>query len=662
MFAGTAGGGVYRSTNNGNSFQAVNNGFGATANINAFTSSGNFLYTGLTGNGGSVGVYVSSNEGDLWTQVINGLPQSPSTRYLRAKGTDVYAAVSDKGIFKTTNNGASWFSVNIGLPIIGNGGVTVVETNGGIIYAGMSAGFGAYKSTDDGQSWIDANAGMPSRPTAYSILVRNDYVLYGSQYAVYKSTNNGSSWFASYKGIANTVVNAVIANGNKIYTATMPGNAGNGEGVSVTQDNGENWSASNGGFVGNVITTIAFNGTTMFAGSISRIYKSTNFGANWKVVDSTDLGAGVEKIIVFNDIIFAATYGRGIKKSTDNGTTWQFSNNGLGNNVIVEDLFVDGNSIYAGIFWGVYVSTNNGANWINKSNGIYPGSTVYSLGKSGNNLLAGSYGGLYLSSNNGSSWNLIPSAAPLNSRIHGFALSGSYVYAAEDSGVYRSSDNGFTWTKFSEGLSSYINAISIISFGNNIYIGTNGRGVWKYSLSENLTLNLKTLIQGFYDPLTNEMISDTLGIYLRNVSPPYSFVDSARAVLDVNRDGIFTFANAANLTPYYIIIKHRNGLETWSISGNTFTSGNLSYDFTLSASAAYGNNQILEGTKYCIYNGDVNQDDVIDLTDLGLIDNDVFNFNSGYVAADVNGDGLVDISDLEIADNNVLNFIGIQRP
>ncbi|MDQ3021242.1 MAG: hypothetical protein M3R36_11845 [Bacteroidota bacterium] len=180
--------------------------------------------------------------------------------------------------------------------------------------------------------------------------------------------------------------------------------------------------------------------------------------------------------------------------------------------------------------------------------------------------------------------------------------------------------------------------------------------------NDGLSLSLKALIQGFYNPVSNKMVKDTARIYLRSTSSPYSVVDSARAVLDSNGMGNFTFFNVFNAVPYYIVIRHRNGLETWSATGNSFTSGNLNYDFTLSSSQAFGNNQILKGTKYCIYNGDVNQDGAVDLSDAGVIDNDVFNFISGYVSSDVNGDSIIDLSDLEIADNNILNFVSIVRP
>lgn len=46
------------------------------------------------------------------------------------------------------------------------------------------------------------------------------------------------------------------------------------------------------------------------------------------------------------------------------------------------------------------------------------------------------------------------------------------------------------------------------------------------------------------------------------------------------------------------------------------------YDFTPAASQTYGNNQTLVGSKYCIYSGDINQDNVIDAQDLAILDND----------------------------------------
>ena len=71
---------------------------------------------------------------------------------------------------------------------------------------------------------------------------------------------------------------------------------------------------------------------------------------------------------------------------------------------------------------------------------------------------------------------------------------------------------------------------------------------------------------------------------------------------------------------------------------------------------------IFKAGKYCIYSGDVNQDGIINVIDISDIDNDVFNFVSGYVATDLNGDGTVNALDLGIADNNTVNFISKMTP
>jgi len=176
------------------------------------------------------------------------------------------------------------------------------------------------------------------------------------------------------------------------------------------------------------------------------------------------------------------------------------------------------------------------------------------------------------------------------------------------------------------------------------------------------TVNIKVIPQGFYNLSTLNM-RDTVTAYLINSTVPFAIVDSSKAVIDsVTFTGAFSFNNSSTGT-YYLVVKHRNSLETWSNSAQVFTAGGVSgYDFTTAASQAYGNNLIFKGTKYCIYSGDVNQDGTIDGSDLSLIDNASNNFLSGYVREDCNGDMFVDGSDASIADNNASNFVNIVRP
>ncbi len=172
--------------------------------------------------------------------------------------------------------------------------------------------------------------------------------------------------------------------------------------------------------------------------------------------------------------------------------------------------------------------------------------------------------------------------------------------------------------------------------------------------------SLTVLIEGFYNGST--MKPDTVLVELRNSSAPYSFVDQAKIYLNSSGQGSGKFYNADNGTPYYIVVKHRNALETWSATPQTFTAGTLSYDFTTGSNKAYGNNLKLIGSKWCIYGGDVNHDGFVETTDVNLIFSDNVNGASGYLSTDLNGDLFTEAADLNIVFiNNVLGA-AIQRP
>jgi hypothetical protein len=192
--------------------------------------------------------------------------------------------------------------------------------------------------------------------------------------------------------------------------------------------------------------------------------------------------------------------------------------------------------------------------------------------------------------------------------------------------------------------------------------------IFSFATSLPTVLTLTAVIEGLYNPAANNMsISDTLTVYLRQSSNPYNIVDSAITVIDKNTlTGNAAFNNAPSGT-YYIVLKHRNSITTWSKAGGiTITSGvPFNYNFTSSSAQAFGNNlrQVDNSpVRFAIYSGDVNQDGTVDLSDVSLIDNDAYNFVTGNVVTDLNGDGFVDLSDLIIADNNSYNFVSAITP
>ena len=189
-----------------------------------------------------------------------------------------------------------------------------------------------------------------------------------------------------------------------------------------------------------------------------------------------------------------------------------------------------------------------------------------------------------------------------------------------------------------------------------------------YKEELSLTLNLKLAVEGFYNSSDNSLnMRDTVTAYLRSISSPYNIVDSSKAVVDsVSFNGEFYFSNSFTGT-YYIAVKHRNSLETWSKSGgqsliNGFTQ---SYDMSDLSSKAYGNNltQVdASPAMFAVYSGDVNDDSFIDLTDVIYINNDAGNFVTGYELSDVTGNNISDLTDVLVAYNNAGSFVSVIRP
>ncbi|MFN9291116.1 MAG: hypothetical protein ACK6EB_23845, partial [Planctomyces sp.] len=73
----------------------------------------------------------------------------------------------------------------------------------------------------------------------------------------------------------------------------------------------------------------------------------------------------------------------------------------------------------------------------------------------------------------------------------------------------------------------------------------------------------------------------------------------------------------------YIVVTHRNAIQTWSALPVSIN-GNTTYDFTTSSSQAYGDNMFdLSTGIFAFFSGDVSPPDgVVDILDQGNIYND----------------------------------------
>lgn len=191
-------------------------------------------------------------------------------------------------------------------------------------------------------------------------------------------------------------------------------------------------------------------------------------------------------------------------------------------------------------------------------------------------------------------------------------------------------------------------------------------GGFKYNVQVETTvnLNLGLYLEGFFNGTT--MVGDTVRVNLRSQTSPYPIVDTDQAYVNATGNGTFNFTNASANTCYFYELVHRNHIRTYSNSScNTLNGNSNSYDFKSANSQSFGPNMIFvsgANSGWATYTADVNQDNVVDLTDYGFIDNDAANFVSGYVVTDVNGDEVVDVTDAGFSDNNAFNFVGAILP
>jgi hypothetical protein len=195
------------------------------------------------------------------------------------------------------------------------------------------------------------------------------------------------------------------------------------------------------------------------------------------------------------------------------------------------------------------------------------------------------------------------------------------------------------------------------------------------------SLNLKVYLEGFYagggnmratlydlgldtDPTATDSITVNLWspANLSNQAPDHSVT----ALLHTNGTADLQFPAAVAGNSFYIAIRHRNSMETWSKLPVSFT-GNTSYDFSNALSKAYDDGvnppmASLGGSIFAMYGADVNQDGTVDASDMSDVDNDNAIFAFGYNITDASGDGATDASDISVVDNNQQLFLFYARP
>jgi photosystem II stability/assembly factor-like uncharacterized protein len=284
--------------------------------------------------------------------------------YDRADPRRIYVALYAGGIYRTLDGGDSWMKV--GANTSNNNGIAVDPTNGQKVYA--LSYYGVRRSLDGGSNWQSfsfptycyGTSGPVVDPVAPNTLYVGGYHYYDTTYWYYsltvlKSTNGGQTW-------TNVDMNPTVTYGYSLSIAISHSSP-------------------------NILLLGGYEYTDSFA---SKIYKSTNAGANWTdvtgAVNSDPYALAVDPLDC--NRVFAGTYGY-VFRSLDGGASWAPSNTYLS----APELAIDPsnpNVLYAGGY-GCYKSVDGGVNWVSSGAGlsgtgqdlVASGSAVFMVGTAG---------------------------------------------------------------------------------------------------------------------------------------------------------------------------------------------------------------------------------------------------------------------------------------
>lgn len=712
--------GLLKSTNGGETWINYTSGLPSSSYTSRLVIRPNYPNQLLAAMGTS-GLYRSTNAGLSWTQLISGrcddVVFSPS-------GDTAYIVGSGVGYRISTNGGAS-FTTSSALTMGTRNHIAICKSYPNVLYFSRysSSSINVFKSTDAGNSFTQIAIGtdFAGSQAWYDFYMHvnpfdPNYAYVGS-IDIWRTTNGGTSfqnitngysggsvhvdqhnlafhptnsnhmmcvndggvWFSTNRGTSWTNLNASLTLTQFYRIAVDPNNPNHVLGG--TQDNGTqrtlgtlNYSLAFGGDGGEVCFHSQNSNYILGETQYNGIRRSTNNGTSWTSATTGLKGTGAWIGPIISHPITAGVFytaRQQVYRTTNWGASWDSLSSGLSGTI--RELAISGTSpsiMYATSGSTIFKSTNSGATFFNVTSGL-PARTITSVyvhPDSANTVVItfsgfGS-GHIFKSSNGGSSWYDISGNLPDTPTNDILILPFSNLtlyFAATDVGVFVTENYGRTWIELANGLPNTVAMhLEYNKASKEIFIGTHGRGIYKTQLLHKI--NVKVLIEGRYNPLTDNMIGDTVRIYLAKSSFPFLKVDSATVFLDINGNSSAYFSKLSYDSSYFLIIKHRNSIETWSSMPLNLNLFEMSYDFTTDSLKSFGANMTKKGSKWCIYSGDVNQDGFIDLFDLITIDNSIFQSTTGYVVTDVDGNGVVDLGDLGICSSNAYKFSKVVSP
>ncbi len=343
IYLGTAGGGVWKSTDGGTNWQPLTDqqvslAIGALAVVPDKTGGNDVIYAGTgesnqADNNFGLGILKSTDGGQTWTQLADSTFQNQGfariavvpvpgkttsdVLYAATMQTSINSATSvggslapvTAGLFQSTNGGTDWEPLS-GEGDLPSGGqvdgsaseVVVNPADSQMLYAGINGqtNGGIWQSVDGGKNWTRV-PGMPDKV---------------ARVAISTSSSDGNTLYAAIttfnaKGEANLTANFVTTNAGKNWQKVgLP---------AVIKMRKDDCLLLGQGSFDLAIQSDPSNPSTVYEALIG-VYKSTNSGKNWNFIGT---GSHADfHALAFNDGLLYAANDGGIFVTPDGGATW----------------------------------------------------------------------------------------------------------------------------------------------------------------------------------------------------------------------------------------------------------------------------------------------------------------------------------------------------
>jgi photosystem II stability/assembly factor-like uncharacterized protein len=329
LYAGTAGGGVWKSNDAGRSFNPIFDdhcqSIGAVALDPNDANNTIYVGTGETWTRNSVsigdGLYKSTDGGANWSKlgfenserianiIVN--PNNSQEIYVGVLGA-LWGDNEERGVYKTVDGGASWNKILYTDQKTGCADLAMDPSDPNILYASMwefrrtgwsfqSGGdnSGLYKSIDAGKTWKKIHKGFPEGQLgrlAIAVAPSNPKVLYtvieaekDERKGLYRSNDAGESWEQLNNDFGITVrpfyFSRIVVDPKNEDVVVKGGLSG-----SISKDGGKTFKDL--GFMHSDIHDIAFginDSDMMYVGTDGGVYRSWDGGTTMEIVENLPL-------------------------------------------------------------------------------------------------------------------------------------------------------------------------------------------------------------------------------------------------------------------------------------------------------------------------------------------------------------------------------------